>query len=249
MTLNEVYNKQQETATQLYTSFDSRFDTVFANIISLATARLGAISIDDVLQYELVWQQILDEAGYYELVSDYINVSFDDVYIDTLKAFDVVGLSTAFTEADLTKINILKSMHQEFFVKLGDDIGLTVKKQLYNYSVAGASIDQMAVNIKRDIQDTGLAKYSKTYARTSITNYQQEVINVRGADEDGVWVYVGVSDGKTRPFCSRLLRANEYYTTSQKNRLERDEDREFNCRHRFYLVSKEWADRENYKKA
>lgn len=249
MTLNEVYNKQQETATQLYTSFDSRFDTVFANIISLATARLGAISIDDVLQYELVWQQILDEAGYYELVSDYINVSFDDVYIDTLKAFDVVGLSTAFTEADLTKINILKSMHQEFFVKLGDDIGLTVKKQLYNYSVAGASIDQMAVNIKRDIQDTGLAKYSKTYARTSITNYQQEVINVRGADEDGVWVYVGVSDGKTRPFCSRLLRANEYYTTGQKNRLERDEDREFNCRHRFYLVSKEWADRENYKKA
>ena len=249
MTLNEVYNKQQDTAQQLYTSFDSRFDAVFANIISLATARLSGLNANDVLEYELVWQEILSEAGYYELVSEYVDISFDDVYDNTLKAFSTVGLATAFTESDLTKINILKSMHKEFFLKIGDDIGLTVKKHLYNYAISDASVSQMALNISKDIKDTGLAKYSKTYARTAITNYQQEVINVRSADEDGVWVYVGVSDGKTRPFCSKLLRANKYYTTAEKNKYERDEDREFNCRHRFYLVSKDWAEDENYEKA
>jgi len=249
MTLDEVYNKQNQTAQQLYTSFDSRFDTVFANIISLATSRLSGLSIDDVLQYEIVWQEILDESGYYDLVSEYIDISFDDVYDDTLKAFSVVGLSTAFTEADLTKISILKGMHKEFFDKMANDIGLTVKKQLYNYAIADASVNQMAVNIAKDIQDTGLAKYSKTYARTSITNYQQEVINVRSADEAGVWIYMGVVDGKTRPFCRRLMNSYKYYTTAQKNKYERDEDREFNCRHRFYLVSKGWAENENYEKA
>lgn len=249
MTLQQVYDNQQSTATQLTTSFDSRFDDVFARIVSLAQARLGGMSVDDVLQYELIWSEILDESGYYELVSDYVNVGFDDVYGDVLKAFDVAGLSTVFTESDLDKITILKSLHSDFFVKLGNDIGSTVKKQLYNYSLADASLAQMATNIKKDIEDANLKKYATTYARTAITEYQQEVINVRSADLDGVWVYQGVVDGRTRPFCRRVMNAYKYYTTAQKNRLERDDEREFNCRHRFYLVSKEWAENEGYKKA
>jgi len=248
MSLDSIYQRQNDTASEMLRNFDDKFADVLEKINSLASFSLKGLDDRDILEYDLIWSQILEQAGYYKLVAEYVDISFDDVYDDILVAFDSVGLATAFTEADLIKINILKSMHKEFFVKLGNDVGLTVKKQLYNYTLANASLEQIASNIRADIENTGLAKYSRTYARTAVGNYQQEVINIRSADEDGVWVYVGVDDGKTRPFCHNLLKQRKYYTTQQKNRLERDEDREFNCRHRFYLVSKDWAEDENYEK-
>lgn len=247
MTLGQVYSNQNRTATQLTTSFDVEFDRVFARVVATAQARLGGMSETDILAYDLVWAEVLDEAGYYDLVDDYIDVSFDDVYDDTLKAFNTVGLSTAFTEDDLVKIQNLKTLHKEFFYKIGADIGLSVKKNLYSYAIAGASLAQITQNIRVDIEDSGLKRYASTYARTAITNYQQEVINTRSSDLDGVWIYEGVVDSKTRPFCRRLMNRGNFYTDSEKNKLENDSDREYNCRHRFYKVSKEWAKDNGYK--
>lgn len=249
MTLQSIYEQQQNTAVQLTTTFDSRLDRVLSDIVTIAQVKLNGLTQDDIIQYEYIWQQVLEESGYYQLVTEYVDQSFDDIYDDVLKGFEAGGITTAFTQSDLQNIQVLKNMHKQFFVKLGDDIGLTVKKNLYNYALSNASMEQMAINIRNDIQDSGLAKYSKTYARTAITEYQQEVINSRSQDIDGVWIYEGVVDDATRPFCRRLMGDNNYYTDSQKSRLEGDPDREFNCRHRFYLVSKEWAENAGYQKA
>ncbi len=74
------------------------------------------------------------------------------------------------------------------------------------------------------------------------------MIDLRAADiDEGVWVYVGVNDGRTRDFCRNVLKRNRCYNDSQKSRIENDPDREYNCRHRFYKMSKEEAEANGYK--
>ena len=139
-------------------------------------------------------------------------------------------------------------MKRDFFIRLGDDVGLSVKRELYKYVISDASLDDMATGIAQTLEGSNLAKYSQTYARTAIKDFQQEVIDLRAADiDEGVWVYVGVSDGRTRDFCRNVLKRNRYYNDSDKNRIENDQDRAYNCRHRFYKMDKQEAEANGYK--
>jgi hypothetical protein len=139
-------------------------------------------------------------------------------------------------------------MKRDFFIRLGDDVGLSVKRELYKYVISDASLDTMTAGIAETLTGSNLAKYSQTYARTAIKDFQQEVIDLRAADiDEGVWVYVGVNDGRTRRFCRNVLKRNRYYDDSDKSRIENDQDRHYNCRHRFYKMSIEEAEDSGYK--
>ena len=247
-TLDAIYNQSQGEVDAFVKQFDGEIEKVFERVRRIANAQLAGLSTDDVLQYEFIWRESLKEAGYYTLVNDLIDKQFDKIYAGTLDAFEAGGLKTAFTADDATKIQILKQMKRDFFIRLGDDVGLSVKRELYKYAISDASINDMTVGIAQTLEGSNLAKYSQTYARTAIKDFQQEVIDLRGADiEDGVWVYVGVSDGRTRDFCRHVLKRNRFYDDSDKNRIENDQDRAYNCRHRFYKMSKEEAEDSGYK--
>ncbi len=247
-TLDAIYNQSQKEVDAFVRQFDGEIEKVFDRVRRIAQANLAGLSPDDVLQYEFVWRQSLKEAGYYVLINDLIDKQFDSIYAGTLQAFDAGGLSTAFTTSDATKIQLLKQMKRDFFIRLGDDVGLSVKRELYKYVISDASVDTMTAGIAQTLEGSNLAKYSQTYARTAIKDFQQEVIDLRAADiEDGVWVYVGVNDGKTRRFCRHVLKRNRYYDDSDKSRIENDSDRAYNCRHRFYKMDKEEAEDSGYK--
>jgi hypothetical protein len=134
-------------------------------------------------------------------------------------------------------------MKRDFFVRIGDDVGLSVKRELYKYAISDASVDTMTSGIATTLKDSNLAKYSQTYARTAIGEFQQEVIDLRSADiDDGVWIYVGVNDGRTRDFCRRVLNRKECYDDGEKSKIAGDQDRAYNCRHKFYKITKERAE-------
>lgn len=245
--LDAVYNKQYALANELASDFDGRMNDVLTRVIALAIARLDGMSEADFLNYELIFREVLEEAGYYELVDDYIYQSFDEFYALSLESFEVAGLGTAWTQADIDKIEALKRMKRDFFISIGDDAGLALKQQLYRYALSNATLEQMTTALVDSIDDVKLARYATTYARTSIADFQQELIDLRSADDDdGVWVYVGVNDSKTRPFCKHLLNDNKCYNDAEKLSLQNDPKREFNCRHRFHKVSKEFAKAEGY---
>ncbi len=247
-TLDAIYNQSQSEVDAFVRQFDGEIEKVFERVRRIAQANLAGLSPDDVLQYEFVWRQSLKEAGYYVLINDLIDKQFDSIYAGTLQAFDAGGLKTAFTASDATKIQLLKQMKRDFFIRLGDDVGLSVKRELYKYVISDASVDTMTAGIAQTLEGSNLAKYSQTYARTAIKDFQQEVIDLRAADiEDGVWVYVGVNDGRTRDFCRNVLKRNRYYNDSRKSRIENDQDRAYNCRHRFYKMDKEEAIANGYK--
>ena len=247
-TLDAIYNQSQADIDKFVSQFDGKVEQVFERVRRIAQANLARLSPDDVLQYEFVWRQALSDAGYYELVNDLIDKQFDSIYSGVIQAFEAGGLATAFTADDATKIQMLKQLHRDFFIRIGDDVGLAVKRELYKYVISDASVATMAEGIAQTLEGSNLAKYSQTYARTSIKEFQQGVIDLRATDiEDGVWVYVGVNDGRTRDFCRHVLNRNECYDDSDKSRIENDPDRAYNCRHRFYKMSKEEAEASGYK--
>lgn len=247
-TLDAIHNQSQADIDRFIKQFDGEVEKVFERVRRIAQANLSGLSPDDVLEYEFIWREALREAGYYQVVNDLIDTQFDSIYAGTIQAFETGGLSTAFTTDDATKIQMLKQMKRDFFIRLGDDVGLAVKRELYKYVISDASVDTMATGIANTLEGSNLAKYSKTYARTAIKDFQQEVIDLRAADiDEGVWVYVGVNDGRTRDFCRNVLKRNRCYNDSQKSRIENDPDREYNCRHRFYKMSKEEAEANGYK--
>ena len=240
--LDAIYSQDKAKIDAFIRQFDGDVEKVFSRAKRLAQSALAGISQDDILRYELIWREVLRDSGYYVLVNKLIDDQFNELYTGAIKAFEAGGFSTAFTTEDATKIQILKQMKRDFFQRLGDDVGLAVKRELYKHTIADASLATMTQGIASTLEGSNLAKYSQTYARTAIGEFQQEVIDLRAKDVgEGVWVYVGVNDGKTRDFCRRVLSRNETYNDSEKSRIEGDSDRAYNCRHRFYKMKKEEA--------
>ena len=245
--LENLYTQSQSTTNYFTTKFSKNIATVLARVKVLAIANLKGIQVSDVLEYELVWREALRQAGYYTLVNDLIDKQFNTIYKGTLNAFNAGGLKTAFTTADASKIQIIKQMKRDFFIRIADDIGLDLKRELYKYAISDASLATMTTGISQRLASTKLGSYAETYARTSIQEFQQEVIDLRASKiEEGVWVYVGVSDDATRDFCNAVLNDNYYYDDSKKSEIESNPLRQYNCRHRFYFISEATAIDEGY---
>lgn len=245
-TLDVIYNQEQAKIDKFIGQFDNDVKRVFEKVKRIAQAKLAGLSQDDILQYEFIWRQSLKEAGYYKLVNELIDTQFDGIYSGVLQTFEAGGLKTAFTKEDAGNIQMLKQMKRDYFVRLGDDVGLTVKRELYKYVISDASVDDMAVGIANTLKGSNLARYSSTYANTAILTFYQEVIDLKAKDIDGVWVYMGIRDGKTRDFCRHVLNKRKYYDSSGKSKIASDKERAWNCRHQFVLLNKEDAIDDGY---
>ena len=228
--------------------FNSRFESVLANIETLVIAN-AVEAIKDPLQFDFVFQGILQESGYYKLVNSFIDDAYDKNYQDILAIFKEGGIDIVFSEDDLLRITELKKLDIETFANVGSQAANNLKKDIYKYSLSNLSTTELTNNIRQSLADTGLAKYSKTYAETSISNYNQAIINLKSEDAAGVWIYVGVSDKKTRDFCQDILEDKKYYNDSQKSKIENDKQRKWNCRHQLLLVSEDYAIKRGYKSA
>jgi len=156
------------------------------------------------------------------------------------------GFNARYTNDDLNKIIQLKALQLQQFDSLANETSIKIQQGLYKYVLSNAKQYQIHQQLKKDLQGSNLAKYSTTLANTAIGEFQQSVIDIKAQDLDGVWIYVGVNDSKTRDFCKNILKNNNYYTNDQKLRIQNDPDRKYNCRHRLRLVSLDYALRNGY---
>ncbi len=236
-TLDEIYNQEQGKINGFVGQFDAESEKVFRRVQGLAVAGLAGLSQDDILSYDLKWRDILRDSGYYQMVNKLVDSNFNELFKGTRQAFKAGGYDALFTADDVNKIQILKQLHRDEFIRLAEDAGLEMKRELFRYSIADTNLADMTAGIIEKLADSDLAKYSKTYALTAIGDYQQAVIDVMAKNVgDGKWVYVGVNDGKTRAFCRRILGEGKAYNESEMNAIKGDSSRNYNCRHRFYKM-------------
>jgi len=227
--------------------FNNRFDKVALNMQTLINERIINNNLSG-LQFDATWQTIMRDSGYNTIVSDFVDNSYDVVYKDIAKAFNSVGFSITFTEEDLINIEALKRVDLEYFTGLSADAGNTIKRNLLKYELANLNVAELTTNISRDLQGTNLDRYARTYAETAISVFNQSVIDMKAQDtSEGVWIYVGVNDGKTRDFCKGLLLKRDYYNDASKIQIQNDSRRRWNCRHQLYKIPKESAVADGYK--
>lgn len=246
-TLDEIYNQEKKKIDASVSKFNNESDKVFKRVQSLAVVGLAGLSPDSILEYDLRWREILRDSGYYDMVNELVDKDFNQLFKGTREAFSAGGYDALFTEDDANKIHALKQLHRDEFARLAENTGLEIKTELFKYSIADTALADVTAGILEKLEDTDFARYAKTYALTAIGDYQQTIIDVmaKGVGE-GVWVYVGVNDDVTRPYCKQILQDNKYYTESEMNRLKSDGRRDYNCRHRFYKMKLKEAEEIGY---
>lgn len=246
-TLDEIYNQEKKKTDSAVNKFNKKSDKVFKRVQALAVVGLAGLSPNDILSYDLKWREVLRDSGYYDMVNELVDKDFNKLFKGTREAFSAGGYDALFTTDDANKIQALKQLHREEFARLAENTGLEIKTELFKYSIADTPFEDVTAGILAKLEDTDFARYSKTYALTAIGDYQQTVIDVMAKDVgEGVWVYVGVNDDATRPYCKDILSKNKHYNESEMNRLKSDSRRDYNCRHRFYKMKKEEAEESGY---
>jgi hypothetical protein len=248
-TLEAIHSQNEKGIDKFLSQFDSEMEKVFTKVQAIASTALAGLSKNDVLQYEFVWREALKEAGYYKLVNKLIDDNFNSLHKGTVQAFEAGGLKAIFTAEDAVSIQAMKSMRRNFFMRLGDDVGLAVKKSLYGHVLADSTLVEMSASIATTLKDSNLAKHATTYARTAAAEFQQETIFMKASefgDDGDVWVYVGVSDKKTRDFCQDVLDKNKAMTKKEALKVRGDKHRQFNCRHKLFNVSRDYAESSGY---
>lgn len=227
------------------------FNYRFEEILKIIAAELSALSIDtnlDPLDFDFQFQRILKDAGYFDLVNEFIDQSYDKSYDDIKYLFDAGGLSMSYTADDIAKLKIIKNLDIGYFAQIGNDAASIIKRDLYKYSLSDLSKVDMIENIKGSLEGTSLAKYSKTYAQTALSNYYQSVIDIKSSEFDNaVFVYRGVDDSDNRKFCQCLLDQKKYYNKTDAQRIRADKRRQYNCRHVIAPIDIAFAKLEGYK--
>ena len=201
------------------------------------------------LQFDRVIDQALTESGYYALVNRLVGKDFDVLYPMIQDGLALGGLFSTYTADDLAKITALKTLQANKFAVLANTSATTLRDNLYRYVLSDFTVEDIAVNIARDLEGTNIARYSKTLANTVVAEMQQTTLDIEAQELDGVYLYIGSQDSLTRDFCECVLKKKHYYNKDQKQRIQTAPDRRYNCRHRLRLVSKEYAEDNGYTQA
>ena len=226
--------------------FNRELEVILKKVALLVTVR-AVESIKDPLTFDYSMQEILKDSGYYELIDEFIDTSYDKNYANIIALFESSGLTATFTQQDIDTLLNIKLLDLEFFQDIGAKAAKSLKADLYKYAISDTNKATIIQNISQSLEDTELVKYSKTYAETAISNYNQSVIDTKSKDVEGeVYIYRGVTDKKTREFCRCLTSSKKYYNRADASKIKNDKRRQYNCRHLIVPVSKDFGDMEGY---
>lgn len=154
----------------------------------------------------------------------------------------------SYTAEDVKRVMALKALQSNQFTVVGSTAGSSLKQNLFKYVLSDYTVDDMQRQLIEDFKGTNLVKHSGTLANTSIKEFQESMIDIGAEGLDGVWVYVGVRDSNNRDFCRCVLDKNGYFNDADKNKLKYNADRRYNCRHRFRMVTEDYAVTSGFKK-
>ena len=245
-----LHDEQQRLVEKILSSFDGRLSQVIARIERLLNRYIISVDLStkNALRFEVEFDKILSESGYYDLVNSMIDSDYDDMFSLITQGFAAGGLAAQFRAEDLQRVMALKALQSNQFSVLATSAGESLKQNLFKYVLSNYTLDDMQRQLMIDFRGTNLVRHSKTLAVTSIKEFQESMIDIGADGLKGVWVYVGVRDSKNRDLCACILDKNGYYTEEEKNRLQYDPRRRYNCRHRFRMVSEDYAKQSGYTK-
>lgn len=95
-----------------------------------------------------------------------------------------------------------------------------------------------------------LVNVSGTVLHTNVSGYRSalEIRKAQEVDDEPLFAYIGPNDDRTRPFCSKVLRANKLYSLEEIKALDEDKDVQltpvfvygggYNCRHRWIYTKR-----------
>jgi len=245
-----LHEEQQRAIEQILSNFDGRMSKVIAEVERLLNRYMlsNTINTKTALEFDMAFDRILQESGYYSLVNELIDKDYDELFSLITQGFTAGGLAVKYTQDDLSRVMALKALQSNKFNVVGSTAGTALKENLFKYALSNYTLEDMQKQLIVDFQGTNLVKYSRTLANTSIKEFQEAMIDISADGLNGVWVYVGVRDSLNRDFCAHVLDKHAYYDESDKNRLQFAPERAYNCRHRFRMVTEDYAKEEGYSK-
>lgn len=245
-----LHNEQQKKIEQILSTFDGKMSKVVAEIERLLNRYMlsNTLNTKTALGFDMAFNEILKRAGYYDLVNQMIDSDYDELFSLVSDGFAAGGLASTYTSGDLSRVIALKTLQTNRFTIIGTTAGTSLKENLYKYVLSNYTLEDMQTQLIKDLQGTNLVKHSRTLANTSIKEFQESMIDIASDGLDGVWVYVGVRDSANRDLCACILDKHSYYNDNDKNLLQYANERRYNCRHRFRMVTEEYAKNEGYSK-
>ncbi len=245
-----LHDEQQRAVEQILSSFDGQMSQIISEIERLLSRYLltTPMSTTNALKFDIAFNNILQEAGYYNLVNRLVDTDYDQLFALITEGFSAGGLVMNYTAEDLKRVMALKALQVNQFTVVGSTAGTSLKENVFKYALSNFTVEDMTSKLMEDFKGTNLVKYSKTLANTAIKEFQESMIDIGAEGLTGVWVYVGVRDSQNRDFCRCVLDKKGYYDDATKNKLKYDKDRRYNCRHRFRMVTEDYATTSGYKK-
>lgn len=250
MNLNDIIQQINNKEERELNLFNAEFENILLRIED--EIAISAIeSIGNPLEFDREVQRILNETGYYALINKFIDESYDKSYEEILSALKQAGISATFSTSDIATLEELKDLDIEFFKQIGNEASETLRRDLYKYQLSNMDKVTLTNNIRQSLLGSPLAKYSKTYAETALSNYHQAVfdLKIKGMENELVYVYTGASPDKIiRKFCKCVMKDNKYYSKSDGDSLKSDKRRKYNCRHNVIGITEKRAIELGYKK-
>lgn len=240
-----IDDKLQSSIDTAINSFDGSLQEVFVEVRRIISEWIITNNIDirTSLEFDKAFNDALTQAGYYDLVNEFVDKDYNQMFGLIQDGFAIGGINVAFNTIDLEKIMALKALDINKFSVLASTAGTSLRESLVKYAMSNYTKLDMVRELQTEFEGTNLFKHSKTIADSAITQFHQSVINIKAADiGDLVWVYRGKAiDGKTRDFCKCIINAKKYYDSSDKATLENNSKRKYNCRHWFNAVTVDYA--------
>ena len=249
--LMPLHDKQQEAIEKILSGFDGDMAKVLLEIERLLNRYMlsGTISTKNSLAFDIEFNRILQEAGYYDLVNRMVDTDYDKLFSFISEGFTAGGLALNYTTEDVKRVMALKVLQVNNFTVVGSTAGTTLRENLFKYSLSNYTAEDMQAQIMEDFKGTNLVKYSKTLANTSISEFHESMIDIGVEGLDVVWVYRGARNSRNRDYCTCILDKKAYYDDSEKNKLQRDKRRRYNCVHHFSPVTEDYAKHIGFRKS
>ncbi len=225
--------------------FSDDIDSIISEVSSLITRWMidNDISKTTALNFDIVVDEMLTRAGYYDKINQFIDEDYDKLYPMIQQSFALSGVVMTYTTVDLENIMALKALDKNKFSVLASTAGTSLRESLTKYAISNYDSIDIQNALVDEFQGTNLVRHSKTIADSSISQFHQSVMNIKAEEfPDLVWWYAGPNiDKVTREFCECIQKAKRYYTKAEKLTMERNPKRKYNCRHHFDPVTEEYA--------
>ncbi len=248
-----IFNELEKEIDDIIIKFSDDIERVFTEVSNLISKWVIDNDITKVsaLNFDIVVNDMLSRAGYFDVVNEFIDNDYDKLFPMIQSNLAITGAVFAYNAVDLENIMALKALDANKFSVLASTAGNTLRESLTKYAISDYTSLDMQRDIVKEFQGTSLVKHSKTIADTAINEFNQAVINTKAEEfDDLVWFYDGANiDSVTRDYCRCILRANNYYSKTDKLKMEHDSRRKYNCRHKFYPGTEEYAKEKGFTKS